>query len=116
MGHQTDIENRLGQTEPQVEVILVEQLGSRENPTIRVVIDHPDGVDHELCGRVTKDLADIREECNLEVSSPGVERPLTKPKHFKEHMGERIKRHLHLQSLQKLNSTVSRVTFASMSL
>ena len=91
MGHQTDIENRLGQTEPQVEVILVEQLGSRENPTIRVVIDHPDGVDHELCGRVTKDLADIREECNLEVSSPGVERPLTKPKHFKEHMGERIR-------------------------
>ncbi len=90
MNQQTEIENRLGEMDPQVEVILVEQIGSRENPTVRVVIDHPEGVNHELCGRVTKALTDTREEYNLEVSSPGVDRPLTKPKHFNEHIGERI--------------------------
>ncbi len=90
MVDQLDIENRLGQKEPEVEVILVEQIGSRDNPTIRVVIDHPDGVDHGLCELVTRELADLRESYNIEVSSPGAERPLTKPKHFKEHIGERI--------------------------
>ncbi len=47
---QTDIETRLALSEPDVEVLLAEVLGGR---SLRVFIDHPDGVTLELCERVT---------------------------------------------------------------
>src|SRR5262249_58492262 len=76
---QTDIERRLAQTEPGVEVLLVEVVGSG---CLRVFIDHPDGVTLELCERVTMRLNELRESYALDVSSPGSQRPLTKPAHF----------------------------------
>src|ERR1700737_3323928 len=54
---------------------------------MRLYIDHPDGVTHELCARVTDHLAPLRESYSLEVSSPGPERPLTKPEHFRRFLG-----------------------------
>ena len=87
---QTDIESTLARLEPAVEVILVESFRSGRGGTIRVYIDHPDGVNREVCARVTDALGDLLDEFNLEVSSPGIERPLTKPDHFKKHIGERI--------------------------
>jgi ribosome maturation factor RimP len=83
---QTDIEQRLAQSEPQVEVLLAEVLSGR---TLRVFIDHPDGVTLALCERVTGLLGDLRERYSLEVSSPGIERPLTKPDHFRRFVGRR---------------------------
>ena len=65
---QTDIETRLAETEPTVEVILAEVVGGR---LVRLFIDHPDGVTLELCERVTRQLPEIRERYSLEVSSPG---------------------------------------------
>ena len=85
---QHDIETRLAEREPQVEVLLVEVAGGG---MARVFIDHPDGVSLELCERVTKALAEIRERFALEVSSPGRERPLTKPDHFRRFMGRRAR-------------------------
>ena len=76
---QTDIEARLAASEPDVEVLLAEVLGGH---TLRLFIDHPDGVTLALCERVTHALADLRERYALEVSSPGTERPLSKPQHF----------------------------------
>ncbi len=87
---QSDIESTLARLEPGVEVVLVERFRSGRGGTIRVFIDHPDGVDHGLCARVTDALRDLLDEFNLEVSSPGVERPLTKPEHFQKYIGERI--------------------------
>jgi ribosome maturation factor RimP len=83
---QTDIEQRLAQSEPTVEVLLAEVLGGR---TLRVFIDHPEGVTLALCERVTLALGDLRERYSLEVSSPGIERPLTKPDHFRRFVGRR---------------------------
>ena len=40
---------------------------------------HPGGVDIDLCERVSRELAPLRERYALEVSSPGIERPLVKP-------------------------------------
>jgi ribosome maturation factor RimP len=77
----------LAEREPQVEVLLVELSGS----TARVFIDHPDGVTLEVCERVTRALPEIRESLALEVSSPGVERPLTKPDHFRRFVGRRAR-------------------------
>jgi len=85
---QIDIERRLAQTEPDVEVLLAEVLGGR---CLRVFIDHPDGVTLALCERVTTHLNDLRERYSLEVSSPGSERPLTKPAHFRRFVGRRAR-------------------------
>jgi ribosome maturation factor RimP len=85
---QTDIESRLARSEPDVEVLLAEVVGGR---CLRVFIDHPDGVTLALCERVTLQLNDLRERYSLEVSSPGIERPLTKPAHFRRFVGRRAR-------------------------
>ena len=54
-------------------------------------IDHPDGVTLAMCERVTLLLGDMRERYSLEVSSPGRERPLTKPAHFRRFVGRRAR-------------------------
>lgn len=85
---QADIEARLAVTEPDVEVLLAEVLGGG---TLRLFIDHPDGVTLEVCERVTRALEDLREQYSLEVSSPGRARPLTKPDHFRRFLGRRAR-------------------------
>jgi ribosome maturation factor RimP len=85
---QNEIEQRLAHNEPDVEVLLAEVLGGR---CLRVFIDHPDGVSLALCERVTMLLNDLRERYSLEVSSPGSERPLTKPAHFRRFVGRRAR-------------------------
>jgi len=52
-----------------------------------VFIDHPQGVDHALCGRVTHLLERWRGEYTIDVSSPGPNRPLRKPAHFAHAVG-----------------------------
>lgn len=54
-----------------------------------VYVDHPDGVDHALCARVTQLLEDYRASYTIDVSSPGTERPLRKPEHFRAAVGRR---------------------------
>jgi ribosome maturation factor RimP len=85
---QTEIEERLAHSEPEIEVLLAEVLGGR---CLRVFIDHPEGVNLAMCERVTVLLTDLRERYSLEVSSPGSERPLTKPAHFRRFVGRRAR-------------------------
>ena len=85
---QAEIEARLAEAEPDVEVILAEVLGGQK---VRLFIDHPKGVTLELCERVTSHLASLRERYALEVSSPGTERPLSKPEHFRRYVGRRAR-------------------------
>ncbi len=84
---QTEIEARLAGVEPEVEVLLAEVAG----PTLRLFIDHPDGVTLSLCERVTGHLNDYRQRYALEVSSPGQDRPLTKPQHYTRFLGRRAR-------------------------
>ncbi|HET9507216.1 MAG TPA: hypothetical protein VFO81_04670 [Gaiellaceae bacterium] len=70
-----------------VEVLAVE-LSSPERFT--VFIDHPQGVDHALCVRVTEVLRDYLQEYAIDVSSPGLERPLRKPEHFRNAVGRTV--------------------------
>ena len=85
---QEDIETRLSSAEPKVEVLLAEEIGAER---LRVFIDHPDGVNLEMCERVTGHLRDLLQEYSLEVSSPGPERPLAKPDHFRRYVGRRVR-------------------------
>jgi ribosome maturation factor RimP len=84
---QADIEAQLAEREPEVEVLLADL---RED-TVELYIDHPDGVTLALCERVTLALAELREQYALMVSSPGTERPLTKPDHFRRFIGRRAR-------------------------
>ena len=85
---QTDVEARLERLEPGVELLACEQVASAR---LRLTIDHPDGVDLALCERVTHQLRDLLVEFGLEVSSPGPQRPLTKPDHYRRFLGRRAK-------------------------
>src|SRR5436305_9855082 len=84
---QTEIESRLAASEPDVEVLLAEVSGS----TLRLFIDHPEGVTLSLCERVSEQLNGYRDRFALEVSSPGQDRPLTKPQHYSRFLGQRAK-------------------------
>jgi len=83
-----DIEQRLASAEPEVELLAVENVGAER---LRLFIDHPRGVDLALCERVTNHLSDLLVDYGLEVSSPGPERPLTKPEHFRRFLGRRAR-------------------------
>ena len=85
---QNDIEQRLASTEPEVEVLFVERVGADR---LRLFVDHPDGVSLALCERVTAHLRELLLEYSLEVSSPGPQRPLTKPDHFQRFIGRRAR-------------------------
>ena len=85
---QADIEARLAEAEPEVEVLLAEIVGGR---LVRLFIDHPGGVTLDLCERVTGRLPEVRERYALEVSSPGLDRPLSKPAHFRRFLGRRAR-------------------------
>jgi ribosome maturation factor RimP len=85
---QEQIESSMRDLDPAVELIALERPSAE---TLRLYIDHPDGVDLALCERVTKQLRDLLESWSLEVSSPGADRPLTKLEHFRRFMGHRIR-------------------------
>jgi ribosome maturation factor RimP len=72
---------------PDVEVLAVE-LGGPEH--LCVYIDHPEGVDHALCERVTGVLTGYLERFRLDVSSPGIERPLRTRAHFADAVGRKV--------------------------
>jgi ribosome maturation factor RimP len=72
---------------PGVEVLAVELA----NPDRFVVyVDHPEGVDHALCVRVTDVLRDYLREYTVDVSSPGIERPLRQARHFERVLGRTV--------------------------
>ena len=85
---QAKIEERLSAREPEVELIALEQPAG---DTLRLFIDHPGGVDLALCERVTGHLRDLLRTYAFEVSSPGLDRPLTKPEHFRRFLGRRVR-------------------------
>jgi len=85
---QEQIERRLRDLDPAVELIALQRPSTE---ALRLYLDHPDGVDLALCERVTNHLGDLLESWSLEVSSPGADRPLTKPEHFRRFMGRRVK-------------------------
>ena len=72
---------------PGVEVLAVE-LASPDR--FVVYVDHPEGVDHALCARVTDVLRDYLREYTIDVSSPGIERPVRTPQHFADVVGRKV--------------------------
>jgi ribosome maturation factor RimP len=84
---QGEIAPAVEQRIPGVEVLAVELLSPSR---FCVYVDHPEGVDHALCERVTRVLDAYRADYTIDVSSPGLERPLRKPAHFASAVGRQV--------------------------
>ncbi|QJR82366.1 ribosome maturation factor RimP [Alteromonas pelagimontana] len=77
------------------ELVGVEFVRAGKHSILRVFIDHEDGITVDDCAEVSYqasailDVEDpISTEYNLEVSSPGMDRPLFKEKHYEEVIGQ----------------------------
>jgi ribosome maturation factor RimP len=89
--------------EPAVEALGFELLGlefvqAGRHSTLRVYIDHENGITVDNCADVSRQVSAILDvedpitnEYDLEVSSPGVDRPLFKPAHFEQAQGEEVR-------------------------
>ncbi|HYZ18602.1 MAG TPA: hypothetical protein VE615_03570 [Gaiellaceae bacterium] len=82
-----EVTPRVERSVPGVEVLAVELSGPER---FTVFIDHPQGVDHALCERVTEVLRDYLDRYSVDVSSPGTDRPLREPRHFERVVGRRV--------------------------
>jgi ribosome maturation factor RimP len=85
---QSEIVPRVETDVPGVDVLAVELLAPSR---FCVFVDHPEGVDHALCERVTDVLRDYLRDYSIEVSSPGLDRPLRRQEHFAAARGHRVK-------------------------
>ncbi len=80
------------------ELVAVEYFQRGGGATLRVYIDHPDGIDLDDCTAVSHQLSGVLDvedplqgQYDLEVSSPGLDRPLVFPEHFRRFVGQRVK-------------------------
>ena len=83
-----EISGKVEEALPGVEVLAVELTGPER---FTVYVDRAEGVDHALCESVTRALWDYLGTYSVDVSSPGLERPLRKPEHFRRVVGRRVK-------------------------
>jgi ribosome maturation factor RimP len=88
------------------------EVGKEAGQTVyRVFIIHPDGVTLDLCADISHELSpflDVNPPLGgkyfLEVSSPGIERPLKIPTHFQRSIGEKVQ--LKVQGQDRLKGTL----------
>ena len=85
---QREIARTVESTLPGVEVLALELTGKER---FCVYVDHPQGVDHALCERVTGVLRPYLEQYTVEVSSPGFDRPLRTRAHFERAVGRKVR-------------------------
>jgi ribosome maturation factor RimP len=83
------IEQKIAERCDDVELVDFELRGGRD-PLLTVYIDRPGGVDLDLCVAVTHALDVLRDSYRLEVSSPGLDRPLRKPAQFASVLGREV--------------------------
>jgi len=87
-----EVETCLERQLPDVDLREVSLVGPEHSATLRVVIDHPDGVDHGICEQVTRALQSVglNDHYGIEVWSPGPEPPLRTRDHFEQARGHRV--------------------------
>ena len=94
----TEIAERVGAPEG-IEIVDVELKGAGNSRVLRIFIDKPSGVTHAECEFISKNVGTILDvedvvsggAYSLQVSSPGVERPLRKPRDFERFAGKKVK-------------------------
>ena len=81
-----------------LELVHVEAVGSKDNPSVRIYVDKPEGITHDDCSEVSVKVGNVLDERDLissqytlEVSSPGIERGLYKLDDFRKFAGQLVK-------------------------
>ena len=82
-----------------IEIVDIQWLGGGGSRLLRIFIDKPEGVTHGDCEFISQQVGTIMDvedvipgqRYTLEVSSPGVERKLTKPREFERFVGQKVK-------------------------
>ena len=94
------------------ELVACELVPEGRHSVLRVYIDSPKGVSIEDCARVSRQISAVldiedpmADRYNLEVSSPGLDRPLTKEEHFERFINHRAKVKLRKASVARRNFT-----------
>ena len=94
------------------ELVGVEYLPQGRHSVLRIFIDRADGVNLDDCARVSyqvSGLLDVEEPIKgnytLEVSSPGLDRPLFKPEHYARFTGHRVRVRLKVPLLERRKFT-----------
>lgn len=84
--------------ENEIEIVTVEIVGAKKSPIIRIYIDNSDGIDfnalsssQEWIGQIIEEMDPFPGAYTLEVSSPGIDRPLRTAEHFKRFVGEKAR-------------------------
>jgi ribosome maturation factor RimP len=96
------IAERVGEPEG-IEIVDVELLGGGAKRVLRIFIDKPAGVSHADCEFISQQVGTILDvedaipgsRYTLEVSSPGLERKLYRPRDFERFVGQKAKVVLH---------------------
>jgi len=86
-----EIQQRLAAREPEVELLAADIVSAGGSPKVKVFVDSREGVTLETCTRVTRALGDLLREYSIEVSSPGPDRPLSRPEHFRRFIERRVR-------------------------
>ena len=80
------------------ELVEVEFVPGAGGGTLRIYIDHPEGIDVDDCGEASHAVSDLLDAndpfpgaYSLEVSSPGLDRILRTPEHFAQFVDNRVK-------------------------
>lgn len=80
-----------------MELVMVEYLGAPSGMVLRITIDKTGGVTLDDCADISRTVSDvldvndiIAESYNLEVSSPGINRPLVRKEDFNKYAGEKV--------------------------
>ena len=96
------VETALGAALPQVDLLELTLLPT-QGGMLRLVVDHPDGVTHEVCADVTRALEDagLLDDYGAEVWSPGPEPPLRRPEHFRRAVGRRVRMRVEAEDGQR---------------
>ena len=96
----------------------VEHIKQGKHSVLRVYINHADGIDVDDCARVSKQISSLLDvedpisgEYNLEVSSPGAERPLFTIDQYAQFVGEQISLRLHtpVEGRRKFKGSIIKV-------
>ena len=98
-----------------VEIVTIEVVGAKKSPTIRIYIDTPNGVSFDELASAQSWIDEIIERIDpfpgaytLEVSSPGIDRPLRTPEHFARFVGEKacVKTSEQIEGRATFNGTI----------
>ena len=94
------------------EIVKVDFVPQQKNSILRIYIDSENGIQIEDCEKFSRQISAVLEvedpiagHYTLEVSSPGIDRPLVKPEHFERFCGQRVKVSTHTMYLGRKRFT-----------